>query len=116
MSLEIRHYQTLAGDKPVERWLMDLKDRQARSRIWARLSRAAAGNLGDVQSVGDGVLELRIDWGPGYRIYFARLGEYIVLLLCAGDKRTQQRDIQRAKTYLQDYYARTRPQAPRNGT
>lgn len=116
MSLRIHYYQTSAGDKPFVRWFAHLEDRQARIRIDARLSRVAVGNLGDVRSVGNGVLELRIDRGPGYRVYFARPGEFIILLLCAGDKRTQQRDIQRAKRYLEDYDARTRPQAPGNGT
>ena len=65
------------------------------------------GNLGDVEAVGEGVLEMRIDWGPGYRIYFSRNDQVIVLLLCGGDKRTQQRDIKRAKAYFEDYKART---------
>ena len=115
MTLEICHYQTSEGKKPFVRWLEGLTDRHARVRIDAKLSRVREGNLGDVQGVGSGVLELRIDWGPGYRVYFARRGEFIILLLCAGDKRTQQRDIRRAKTYLEDYDARIRPQAPAPG-
>ena len=67
----------------------------------------AAGNFGDVEPVGEGVLELRIDWGPGYRVYFGRIGQVVVLLLCGGDKRTQQRDIKRAKDYFEDYKRRT---------
>jgi len=116
MILEIQYYQTSTGAKPFVRWFENLDDRQACIRIDARLSRVAVGNLGDVRSVGNGVLELRIHWGPGYRVYIARRGEFVILLLCAGDKRTQQRDIQRAKTYLKDYDARIQPQAPRNGT
>jgi putative addiction module killer protein len=77
-------------------WLVKLSDRQARARILARLDRLALGNAGDVKSVGGGVSEMRIDHGPGYRVYFTRRGSEIVLLLCGGDKRTQQADIRRA--------------------
>jgi putative addiction module killer protein len=107
MATELRYYQTSAGEQPFVKWLRDLEDRQARARIEARLSRVAIGNFGDVEPVGEGVMELRIDWGPGYRVYFARVGQVIVLLLCGGDKRTQQRDINRAKGYLEDCKART---------
>ena len=94
-------------------WLQRLADRQARTRIEARLARVAVGNFGDVEPVGEGVLELRIDWGPGYRVYFSRLGQVIVLLLCGGDKRTQQKDIKRATEYFEDYKARTAQRKPR---
>ena len=104
--MEICYYQTEAGQKPFVRWLDNLQDRSAQLRILDRLARVAAGNLGDARSVGDGVAELRIDWGPGYRIYFARVGELVVLLLCAGNKRRQWRDIERAKAYFKDYKAR----------
>jgi putative addiction module killer protein len=107
MTVELRYYQTSAGERPFVEWLQDLDDRQARTRIEARLARVAVGNLGDVKPVGEGVLELRIDWGPGYRVYFSRLGKVIVLLLCGGDKRKQQKDIERAKAYFEDYKART---------
>jgi putative addiction module killer protein len=107
MALELRHYQTVAGEQPFVEWLQGLKDRQARTRIEARIARIAVGNFGDTVLVGQGVLELRIDWGPGYRVYFARLGQVLVLLLCGGDKRTQQKDIDRAKAYFADYKART---------
>ena len=107
MPIEFRLYQTSTGARPFDDWLHGLADRQARARIDARLSRVLGGNFGDVEPVGEGVLELRIDWGPGYRVYFARVGPVIVLLLCGGDKRTQQRDIWRAKAILKDYKART---------
>jgi putative addiction module killer protein len=90
-----------------------LNDAVARARIRARLARLMAGNFGDSEPVGDGVLELRIDWGPGYRVYFARLGQVVVLLLCGGDKRTQDKDIKRAKDYFRDYKARTAQKRPR---
>jgi putative addiction module killer protein len=105
--VELRYYQTSAGRAPFADWLQGLNDRQARTRIEARLARVAVGNLGDVETVGEGVMELRIDWGPGYRVYFARVGQVIVLLLCGGDKRTQRRDIDHAKGYFEDYKART---------
>ena len=110
---ELYYYQTAAGERPFVEWLAGLTDKQARARIEARLARVAAGNLGDVETVGDGVLELRIDWGPGYRVYFSQAGHVIVLLLCGGDKRTQQKDIKRAKTYFKDYKARSSKRAPR---
>lgn len=110
---ELVYYQTVAGERPFVDWLAGLSDRQARARIEARLARVASGNLGDVEPVGEGVMELRIDWGPGYRVYYSRLGRTILLLLCAGDKRTQQRDIDRAKEYFKDYRARTAETAPR---
>jgi putative addiction module killer protein len=111
--VELRYYQTSAGVRPFVDWLQGLNDRQARTRIQARLARVAVGNLGDVEPVGQGVMELRIDWGPGYRVYFAWVGQLIVLLLCGGDKRTQQRDIDRAKGYFEDYKARTAQKKPR---
>ena len=104
---EIRHYVTADGVDLFARWLEGLADRQARARIKTRIDRVSLGNFGDVEPVGEAVSELRIDWGPGYRVYFARVGKTILLLLCGGDKRTQQRDIKNAKTYLQDYKRRT---------
>ena len=107
MIMELRLYQTAAGKRPFFDWLQALSDRHARARIDARLARVLGGNFGDVEPVGEGVLELRIDWGPGYRVYFARLGQVIVLLLCGGDKRTQRKDIRRAKAYFEDFKARS---------
>lgn len=111
--MELRFYQTAAGKQPVRDWLASLRDLQAVNRIEARLARLAAGNFGDTRSVGEGVVELRIDWGPGYRVYFARLGATVVLLLCGGDKRTQDKDIERAKNRFDDYKARTARKSPR---
>lgn len=105
--MELRYYQTSSFEQPFVEWLNGLNDRQARTRIEARLARVAVGNFGDVEPVGGGVLELRIDWGPGYRVYFGRVRQVVVLLLCGGDKRTQQRDIERAKAYFEDYKARS---------
>jgi len=82
------------------RWMSALKDARARGRIAARIDRLAYGNPGDVKSVGDGVSELRIDHGPGYRVYFTRRGEQLILLLCGGDKSSQTRDIKSAKAMV----------------
>lgn len=113
MPLELRFYQTAAGSQPLRHWLDGLPDTQAATRIEERLARLAAGNLGDWRPVGEGVLELRIDYGPGYRVYFARLGRLVVLLLCGGDKTTQDEDIKRAKDFFKDYKARTAPKGRR---
>ena len=78
------------------RWFKSLEDRQARGRIDARIRRLSLGNLGDVKPVGEGVSELRIDYGPGYRVYFVQCGEMLVVLLAGGDKKTQARDIKKA--------------------
>jgi putative addiction module killer protein len=77
-------------------WLRRLRDAKAKARIPARIERIKLGNPGDCKSLGGGLMELRVDFGPGYRVYFVHQGATIVLLLCAGDKRTQQRDIKRA--------------------
>jgi putative addiction module killer protein len=79
-------------------WFADVGDANARRRIAQRIVRLQSGLLGDVKPVGEGVGELRIDYGPGYRLYFVRRGTEVVILLCGGDKRTQERDIIRAKT------------------
>lgn len=80
-----------------EAWIDGLKDMRAVARIEVRLRRLSLGHLGDAKSLGDGVSEMRIDYGPGYRLYFTRRGERIVILLCGGDKKRQSGDIARAK-------------------
>jgi putative addiction module killer protein len=77
-------------------WFAGLRDRTARARITVRIRRLSLGNPGDVKPVGGGVAEMRIDYGPGYRVYFVRRGDTVVVLLCGGDKRHQDRDIARA--------------------
>lgn len=83
-------------------WFAKLRDRQAQARITVRIRRLSLGNPGDVKPVGNGVSELRIDYGPGYLIYITERGGEIVILLCGGDKRSQQRDIARAKQMAQE--------------
>ena len=88
--IEIRQTEVYAN------WFSKLRDRQARARIDVRIRRLSLGNPGDVKPVGEGVSELRIDYGPGYRVYFVQRGATVALLLAGGDKRTQSRDIQTA--------------------
>jgi putative addiction module killer protein len=85
------------------RWRLALKDRQALARINARIRRLAEGNPGDVKPVREGISELRIDCGPGYRVYFMRRGPLVIVLLAGGDKRTQDRDIERAIAIAKDW-------------
>lgn len=106
-AFDLRYYQTADGKQPLTEWLNGLEDERARSKIKIRFDRLALGNFGDCEPVGGGVLELRIDWGPGYRAYIARLGPIAVLLLCGGDKTTQRKDIKRAKAYFEDFKARS---------
>jgi putative addiction module killer protein len=105
-AIEIRRYVTRSGKDEFGAWLSGLADKKARAKILVRLDRLAAGNLGDSKSLGHGVHELRIDFGPGYRVYFAWTGPACVLLLGAGDKRKQQADIQAARERFDDYKKR----------
>lgn len=100
---EVVVFRTQDGQVPFEGWLDGLNDQRAVARVLARLARVRQGNLGDCKSVGGGVSELRVDYGPGYRIYFGQQGRILVVLLCGGDKRTQARDIRLAKQYWQEY-------------
>jgi putative addiction module killer protein len=104
--IELRRYATEDGKDVFGEWLRKLKDRRARASIETRLMRVALGNFGDCKAVGSGVWELRVDVGPGYRVYYARDGKIVVLLLCGGDKRTQTRDISRSIEYWTDYLER----------
>jgi len=106
-AFEIRRYLTRAGKDVLGDWLADLKDVRTRARIVARIDRLGAGNFGDCKSLRGGLFELRIDCGPGYRVYYTLAGRSCVLLLCGGDKRKQSSDIQRAMEYLKDYRERT---------
>ncbi|MGA2797904.1 MAG: type II toxin-antitoxin system RelE/ParE family toxin [Thermoguttaceae bacterium] len=94
--IEIRQTEVFAN------WFRALRDRQARARIQVRIDRMQLGLPGDVKSVGGGVSELRIDYGPGYRVYFMRRGRELIILIAGGDKRTQDRDIKKAIQLAQD--------------
>ena len=102
----VEYYEKLDGSQPVTEWLDALSDRRADARITARIARLELGNPGDYKSIGSGVYEMRIDTGPGYRVYFAISGISIVLLLCAGSKKTQQSDIETAYEYWSEYKKR----------
>ena len=96
----IYYKESQTGKEPAREWLESLKDRTGQSRIYTRIERAESGNFGDHRSVGSGVFELRLDIGPGYRVYYALDGNDIILLLVGGDKSTQSKDIDVAKQYL----------------
>ena len=80
-----------------KKWIKELRDSRARFRILTRIKRLEEGNPGDIKPVGEGISEMRIDYGPGYRIYYKETGKEIIILLCGGDKTTQQSDITKAK-------------------
>ncbi|MEX2491298.1 MAG: type II toxin-antitoxin system RelE/ParE family toxin [Nitrospirales bacterium] len=103
---EIIYYVTAQGEEPFIQWLDGLSDRRSRNRIRTKIHRVSLGNLGDHKSVGDGVFELRLDYGPGFRVYCGFEGDALVVLLCGGDKSSQEKDIQLAQTYWEDYRSR----------
>ena len=107
--MELRYYKDLQGQAPLTQWLDGLKDLRARAQIKARLTRVESGNLGDCKPLRDGVMELKIDYGPGYRVYLSRQGPVIVLLLCGSDKTDQDRAVRQAIDYLNDWKQRGRP-------
>lgn len=100
---EVVAFRAAGGRVPFEEWLDGLSDRRAVARVLARLARVRQGNLGDCKPVGGGVDELRVDYGPGYRVYLGQKGRTLVVLLCGGDKRTQDRDIRLAKQYWREF-------------
>lgn len=106
MIIELEEYLSADGETPFADWLAQLRDGMARVRIAKRLTKLRAGLLGDWKTVSGGVIELREDHGPGYRIYCARHGTTLIVLLAGGDKRTQQEDIERAQGYWQDWKRR----------
>lgn len=103
---ELVRYQTTIGLEPISDWIYSLTDKMAQARVLMRLKALKAGNFGDCKPVGNGVLELRIHIGAGYRVYCGRYGEDIILLLCGGDKRSQESDIRRAKTMWTEWKER----------
>lgn len=103
----ILHYTTTDGRDVFQTWLDGLPDQTAKARILVRLNRLAAGNAGDCKPVGSGVQELRIHYGPGYRVYFGYTGHEMVLLLCGGDKQRQAADIEQAKAFWAEFQGRS---------
>lgn len=104
---EIRHYLSVDNRDVYLEWLRKQRDANAKLAIVRRVNRLAEGNFGDHKFCRDGVWELRVDVGPGYRVYYAMAGKQLVLLLCGGDKRTQQQDIDRACDCWQDWQRRS---------
>ena len=107
--MELRIYTEAAGRMPFNEWLADLKDVKARAIIRSRLLKVQMGNFGDCKPLREGVQELRIDYGPGYRAYLSRQGPVLVLLLCGSDKGAQDRAIKQAIDYLNDWKQRGKP-------
>ena len=105
--VEIRYYQTLSEKRPFQEWL-DALDAPLQQIVAVRLARVRRGLFGDAASVGEGVFELKLDLGPGYRIYYGQVGRIVVILLHAGEKKRQSADIQKARAFWQDYLRRTR--------
>lgn len=97
------HMTEVVQSSEFKTWLLSLRDRQARTRIIGRITRMQAGNPGDVAPVGHGISEMRVHFGAGYRVYFVQRGPVVVVLLCGGDKSTQQADIARAKTIAEEW-------------
>lgn len=106
MEIEIEIYVASNGKRPFEIWFDDIREILTRAKILTRLDRLKLGNFGDCKTVGDGVSELRIHYGPGFRIYYSKMGNKVILLLTGGDKGSQVKDIKKAKEYLRDYHSR----------
>jgi putative addiction module killer protein len=106
LTKQIEIYSTLQGEKPFISWLESLKNKQIKYRIRERLDRIALGNMGDYKSLQQGVCEFRYSFGSGYRIYFGEMDRKIIILLCGGDKSTQEKDIKKAIQYWKEYLSR----------
>ncbi|MDN3508129.1 MAG: type II toxin-antitoxin system RelE/ParE family toxin [Simkaniaceae bacterium] len=106
MEVEIELYTTQRGRCPFDEWFVSLREPLTKAKILTRLDRLKLGNLGDSKTIGDGVYELRIHYGPGIRIYFSRTGQKIILLLSGGNKSSQTKDIKTAKEYIEEYRSR----------
>src|SRR3989338_858351 len=100
------YYETPDGKKPAQAWLYSLRDTMARAKLRARIDRVKLGNFGKCDPVGQGIMELKLDFGPGYRIYFGQMSQTLIILLCGGDKSTQSKDIKKAQEYWADYKRR----------
>jgi putative addiction module killer protein len=103
---QIVFYADETGYEPFQAWIDQLRDKQGRRRIINRLLRVQQGNYGDVEPIGEGLSELRLFFGPGYRVYFGENTGNIIMILCGGDKSSQDRDIQNAKAYWKEYKSR----------
>lgn len=106
--MEVQYYITKDNKTPFTEWLDNLRDAKGRGVIRSRINRLRLGNFGDCELLGGGVSELKIDFGAGYRVYFAKSGKEIILLLCGGVKKTQQSDIDKAKAYWVEHKLRVK--------
>lgn len=106
MEYTLKIYETHNGAEPIIEWLNSLKDLKAKTAIRLRLDRMKLGNFGYCRAVGEGVSELKIDVGPGYRVYFGMIGKTVILLLCGGDKKTQDKDIRCAIGFFREHKQR----------
>ena len=106
--VEVFRYQTESGEEPLTDWLLSMRDKQAQAKIRVRIKRLEAGTFGDCYPVGEGVNELREHFGAGYRVYFGRHGQKVVILLCGGSKKSQPADIKAAKAHWKDWKRRQR--------
>lgn len=102
----VLYYESADGKRPIQEWLYSLRDIIARAKLRARIDRVKLGNFGKCDPVGHGVMELKLDFGPGYRIYFGQKGQTLIVLLCGGDKSSQSKDIKKAQEYWTDYKRR----------
>jgi putative addiction module killer protein len=109
---QIVFYADEDGNEPFQIWLDALRDTQGRRRIIKRLLRVQQGNYGDVEPIGEGLSELRLFFGPGYRVYFGEEVGNIVVILCGGDKDSQDSDIETAKAYWQEYQTNAKTENP----
>lgn len=107
MNFTVNEYKASTGKNYFREWLDSLKDRKAKAIVDIRVANLRRGTFGDCDPVGEGVMELKIHYGPGYRIYFGRTGKTIMLLLCGGTKRKQNKDIKKAKEYWKEYRSQT---------
>ena len=107
MSYRINEYTNERGSSPYAEWLESVRDKRARAKVIMQVDRMESGLFGDSQSIGDGLSELRIHYGPGYRVYYCRENQDTFLVLCGGNKSTQSSDIKRAKAYWQEHKRRT---------
>lgn len=102
----IDYYRTTSGKEPVREWLSSLKDKITQAILYKRIRQAGLGQFGKTRNVGDGVWELKIDYGPGYRVYYGIHNDELILLLVAGSKRTQSADIKKARAYWLEWKER----------
>ncbi len=106
--MEVVHYVSASNVDVYQEWLDGIRDRTVRTRIARRVERIEQGNFGDHEPCRDGVYELKMDFGPGYRVYYSKVGETLVLLIGGGDKSTQDKDIDKAVANLQDFKRRNK--------